>query len=74
MAQSVKHLTLGFSSVHDLTFCEFESRIGLFAGSAEPAWDSLSLSLWPSSPAHALSLSQNKLKNLENRFVKQFAI
>ena len=39
--------------------CEFEPRIGLCADSAEPAWDSLSLSLCPS-PASALSVS---LKN-----------
>ena len=29
MAQSVKHLTLGFSSGHDLTVHEFEPHIGL---------------------------------------------
>ena len=55
--QSVKHPTLGFSSGHDLTVVEFEPRIGLCAGGAEPAWDSLSPS--PSAPP-PLSLSQNK--------------
>ena len=45
MAQPAKHLTLGFGSGHDLTVCEFESHVGLYADSAEPAWDSVSLSL-----------------------------
>ena len=36
MAQSVKHLTLGFSSGHDLTVSDFEPHVGLCAGSAEP--------------------------------------
>ena len=56
MAQSVKHLALGFGLGHDLTVCEFEPCIRLFAGSAEPAWDSLSsLSSHP-----PLSLKINK--------------
>ena len=37
VAQSVKHLTLGFSSGHDLTVCEITPRVGLSAGSMEPA-------------------------------------
>ena len=45
VAQSVKHPTLGFGSGHDLTVCEFEPHTGLRADSAEPAWESLSLSL-----------------------------
>ena len=52
-------------------FCEFEPCIGLCAGSAEPAWDSLSfsLSLCPS-PAHALSVSFkiNFLEKIESSF------
>ena len=45
-----------FSSGHDLMIHEFEPRVGLSAGSAEPAWDSLPpLSLCPS-PACAFSL------------------
>ena len=36
--------TLDFGSGDDLTVFEFESRIGLHAASAEPAWDSLSFS------------------------------
>ena len=62
MGQSVKCLTLDFGSGHDLRVCEFKPRIGLCAGSAEPAWDSffLSLSLSSLCPSPAHSLSQNK--------------
>ena len=45
VAQSVKPLTLGFSSGHDLMVCEIEPRVRLCADSTEPAWDSLSPSL-----------------------------
>ena len=45
MAQLVKRLTLDFGSGHDLTVHGFEPRVGLCADSAEPAWESLSLSL-----------------------------
>ena len=45
VAQVVKRPTLGFGSGHDITVCEFEPRIGLHTDSAEPAWDSLCLSL-----------------------------
>ena len=61
MAQLVMHLTLDFSSGHDLMVCEFEARVGLSADSLEPTWDSLLLSLSappPLMPAHALSLSK----------------
>ena len=37
VAQSVKRPTLGFSSGHDLTVCEFEPHIGLCDDSTEPA-------------------------------------
>ena len=60
MAQSVKRPTLGFSSGHDLTVCEFEPLIGLCANSAEPAWDPLSPSLFSPPPltcSHLLTLS-----------------
>ena len=40
MAQSVKRLTPGLGSGHDLMVCEFEPRVGLFADSAGPVWDS----------------------------------
>ena len=56
MAQSVKCLTLDFGSGYDLTVCEFEPHMGLCTDSMEPAWDSLSPSLCPSS-AHALAVS-----------------
>ena len=59
VAQLVERPTLGFSSGHDLTVCEFEPCIGLCADSAEPAWDSLSPSLSASSLlACSLSLSK----------------
>ena len=41
-AQSIKCLTLGFCSGHELTVREFEPRVGLRADRVEPAWDSLS--------------------------------
>ena len=52
----VKHPTVGFGPGHDLMVLEIEVRIGLYADSMEPAWDSLALSVCPS-PACALSLS-----------------
>ena len=61
-AQSIKRLTLGFGSGHDLAVCEFEPHVGLCADSSEPGacfGFRASLSLCPS-PAHALSLSINK--------------
>ena len=45
VAQSVKCLTLDFSSGHDLAVRETEPCVELYADSGEPAWDSLSLSL-----------------------------
>ena len=45
MAQSVKHLTLGFGSSRDLAVRGFEPCLGLHADGAESAWDYLSLSL-----------------------------
>ena len=54
---AVKQQTLDFGSGHDLTVRDMEPHVGLCAESAEPAWDSLSLSLpLPCS----LCLSQNK--------------
>ena len=61
MVQSVERLTLDFSSGHDLSACEFESRIGLCADRAQPAWDSHSLPLSLSAPLPlTLSLSLSK--------------
>ena len=51
VAQLVKCLSLGFSSDHAVTVCEFEPHIGLHADSEELAWDSLSSSL----SAHSVS-------------------
>ena len=45
VAQSVKHLTLGFGSGHDLMIRGFEPHIRICADSVEPAWDFLSPSL-----------------------------
>ena len=61
VAQSVQHLTPGFSSGRDHQVHGFESLGGLYADGTEPAWDSLSLSLCPS-PARMRSLSKNKIK------------
>ena len=47
VAQSVKHLTLGFGSGHDCTVPEFEPCVGLYTDSVEHAWDFLTLSLCP---------------------------
>ena len=58
LGELVKCPTLDFGSGHDLTVCGFEPRTGLYADSAEPAWDSLSHSqLLPCSHVHTLSLS-----------------
>ena len=57
MSQSVKYLTLGFGSGHDLTVCEFEPCFELRAVSVEPAWDSLSILLSGPAPARAVSVS-----------------
>ena len=58
MAQSAKRPTLDFSSGHDLMVHEIELHVGLCPDSAEPAWDSLSLS---ASPPTCLSLSLTKI-------------
>ena len=55
MAQLVKHLTLDFSSDHDLMVREFEPCIGLCVDIVEPAWDSLTPSL-SAPPLHSLFL------------------
>ena len=63
MAQSVKRLTLDFSSGHDLVVHEFQPPIRLRVDSVKSAWDFLSLSLslpLPCTLSLSLSLS---LKN-----------
>ena len=67
VAQSVKHLTLGFCSGHELMVCEFEPRIRLCAESVEPAWDSLS----PSLSAPTLLALLSKQINLKKNFFKE---
>ena len=52
----MKRLTVGFGSSHDPAVRVFEPQIGLYADSAEPIWDSLSLPLSLSLP-FSLSLS-----------------
>ena len=60
MAQSVQHLTLGFSSGHDLTVCEFKPTSGS-ALTAQSLIGILSLCLSPyPSPTCILSLSLSK--------------
>ena len=59
MAQSVKLPTPDFSSGHGLRVHEIKPHNVLWAGSAEPTWESLSPFLSaPSSLALSLSLSQ----------------
>ena len=55
VAQSLKHLALGFGSGRDLTVPEFKPHIRLCTHSVEPPWNFLSLAL-PCS----LCLSENK--------------
>ena len=59
VAQSLKHPALDFSSGQDLTVHGFMPCVGPYADSAEPAWDSLPLTL-PPSPARSHCLSENK--------------
>ena len=59
MALPLKRPSLDLGSGHDLAVREFEASIGLCTVSAEPAWDSPSLSV-PPPLVLSLSLSQNK--------------
>ena len=64
VAPSVKRLTLDFGSGRDLTFSGVESRVGLWAGSTAPAWDSLFSSLSAAPPlTRACSLSVSPSQN-----------
>ena len=58
-AQRVKHPILDLSSGHDLAVHEFEPHIRPCTDSAEPAWNSPSLSA-PPLLSHFLSLKINK--------------
>ena len=67
VTQSVKHVTLDFSSGHDLTISEIKPYFGLCTNSAKPAWDSLSLSLsislpLPPPPALSCAFSLTQMK------------
>ena len=69
-----KHPTLGFGSGHDLMICEFRPQVRLCTDSTEPAWDSLSLSLFPT-PACSLSLSKlNKQKEKRKDCSLQYSV
>ena len=48
--------------------CEIEPHIRLYVDSVEPAWDSLSLSLWPS-PTHTVFVSL-KINKYTEKFLK----
>ena len=72
VAQSVKWMTLGFGSGHDLTVHELKPYIGLCGDSEKAAWDSLSLPVCLPLPALSLSLKINKLKNINNHSKKYF--
>ena len=67
MVQSLKRLTLGLGSRHDLTVCEFEPHIGFHADSAEPAWDSLFSSLSALAPL-VLSVFLSKINEHKKNF------
>ena len=55
VAPLVKRPTIDFGPGHDLMTSEFEPPVGLWANSAESAWDSLSPSL-SAPPSLTLSL------------------
>ena len=61
-AQSVKRQTLGFGSGHDLTTHGLGLHVGICTDNTEPAWESLSLSLFPSP---APSVSQKNKRSLK---------
>ena len=63
VAQSAEHLTLDFSSGHDLTVHGIEHHVRLPTDSTEPAWDLFSPSLLALPPL-TLSLKINKLKKI----------
>ena len=73
VVQSVKYLSLGFRSGHDLTVHGFEPHIRLHADGAEPTRDSLiSLLLCPFPHLLACSLTHstsNKVKIFKKNFV-----
>ena len=58
VAQFFECPALGLGSGHDITLCEFGTDTGLCTDGAEPAWDSVSPSLYPSPVLHRHSLSK----------------
>ena len=60
MVQSVEPPTLDLGPGHDLTVQGLEPGIGLCANGSDPAWDSVSPSLCPSTACHH-PLKINKL-------------
>ena len=66
VAQSVKRLTLGFVSGHDVTVRDFESHVRLCTNSTEPTSDPLSPFCPSLAHARAFSLSLSKI-NLKNK-------
>ena len=60
VASLVEHLTLDFGSGHDPMVHEFKPSVRLCADSAEPTWDSLSLSLSPNKQTNKLKKQQKK--------------
>ena len=67
-AQSVERPTLGFGSGHNLTVHGIEPRVGLWAESVEPAWDSLSPSFSASFPPPP-QINKYTLKKTERIFI-----
>ena len=64
MAQAVEPSTLDFGSGHDLMVHGYEPRIGLSADTMQPAWDSLSPSLFLPLPCSLSFLKKKKKKGL----------
>ena len=62
MSQSIKRLTLGFSSGHNLKIHKLQPHAGLRAFGVESDFDSLPLSVPSPSPELFLSKYINKLK------------
>ena len=60
MAQSVKHPPLDFGSGHDLRVHGIEPHVGHCVDGVEPAWDSLSPSLY-AFPLYMLSLDRKSV-------------
>ena len=71
MAQSVKPVTLDFSSGYDLTVREFEPHVRFCTNSVEPAWDSLLCPLSLTFPAHAVSQNKHVKNQARKKVITQ---